>query len=63
MAGENRADIRATVAQMKLVGLQLEYFLDQVSRRPLRMITGVRPLPTDSVRAAEPADTMAQRAP
>ena len=63
MAGENRADIRATVAQMKLVGLQLEYFLDQVSRRPLRMITGVRPLPTDSVRAAEPADTVAQRAP
>ena len=53
MAGENRADIRATVAQMKVVGFQLENFLDQVSRRPLRMITGVHPANTDSLRAAE----------
>ena len=52
MANENRGDIRATVAQMKLVGIQLEHFLDQVSRRPLRMITGVRPVDMDSLRAS-----------
>lgn len=52
MATENRGDIRATVAQMKFVGIQLEHFLDQVSRRPLRMITGVRPVDMDSLRAA-----------
>lgn len=58
MAGENRADIRATVAQMKVVGFQLENFLDQVSRRPLRMLTGVHPANTDSLRAAQaPLDT------
>jgi ABC-type transporter Mla subunit MlaD len=51
VATENRADIRTTVAQMKVVGLQLEYFLDQVSRRPLRMITGIKPANTDSLRA------------
>lgn len=61
MAGENRADIRATVAQMKIVGFQLENFLDQVSRRPLRMITGVHPANTDSLRAAQAAiDTTAR---
>lgn len=53
MAGENRSDIRATVAQMKVVGFQLENFLDQVSRRPLRMLTGVHPANTDSLRAAQ----------
>lgn len=51
VATENRADIRTTVAQMKQVGLQLEYFLDQVSRRPLRMITGIKPPNADSLRA------------
>ena len=52
MATENRGDIRATVAQMKFVGIQLEHFLDQVSRRPLRMLTGVQPVNMDSLRAA-----------
>lgn len=52
MASENRGDIRATVSQMKLVGLQLEHFLDQVTRRPLRMITGIHPVDMDSLRAA-----------
>jgi ABC-type transporter Mla subunit MlaD len=52
MAVDNRADIRATVSQMKVVGFQLENFLDQVSRRPLRMLTGVHPANTDSLRNA-----------
>lgn len=62
MARENRTDIRATVAQMKVVGVQLEYFLDQVSRRPLRMITGIKPMNTDSVHGAG-ADSSARTPP
>jgi len=44
------------------VGVQLEYFLDQVSRRPLRMITGMKPMNTDSLHAAA-GDTTAQVSP
>jgi ABC-type transporter Mla subunit MlaD len=62
MAVDNRADIRATVSQMKVVGFQLENFLDQVSRRPLRMLTGVHPANTDSLRHAE-TDPTAQTSP
>ena len=62
MAGENRADIRATVSQMKVVGFQLENFLDQVSRRPLRMLTGVHPANTDSLRNAG-SDTAVRTSP
>lgn len=62
MAGENRANIRTTVAQMKVVGLQLEYFLDQLSRRPLRMITGMTPPNPDSLRAIT-ADSAARHRP
>lgn len=62
VANENRADIRATVAQMKVVGVQLEYFLDQVSRRPLRMITGMKPMNTDSLRSTA-ADSAARASP
>ena len=63
MATENRADIRATVAQMKMVGFQLEYFMDQMSRRPMRMLTGMKPMDADSVRARMAADSAAQVTP
>jgi ABC-type transporter Mla subunit MlaD len=63
MASENRADIRATVAQMKIVGFQLEYFMDQMSRRPMRMLTGMKPMDADSVRARMAADSAAGAAP
>lgn len=53
---ENRADIRATVEHLQAVSAQLEHFVDQVSRRPLRMLSGVHPLPPDSLRAV-PADS------
>ena len=62
VASENRADLRTTVAQMKVVGLQLEYFLEQLSRRPLRMITGIRPVNTDSLRGVT-TDTLARGTP
>lgn len=49
MGGENRADIRSTVEHLQATSAKLEYFVDQVSRRPLRMISGVHPM--DSTRA------------
>jgi ABC-type transporter Mla subunit MlaD len=52
IAGENRASLRRTADHLYVVSAKLEYFLDQVSRRPLRMITGVRPLPRDSIPGA-----------
>jgi ABC-type transporter Mla subunit MlaD len=45
-------DILTTVQTMNIVSAKLEYFLDQVSRRPHRLITGIRPLPDDSLRKA-----------
>ena len=58
IVAENRADIRSTVSQMKVVGLQLEYFMDQLSRRPMRMLTGIKPVNPDSLHAAVAADTL-----
>jgi ABC-type transporter Mla subunit MlaD len=49
IAGENRAVVRTTAENLFVISAKLEHFLDQVSRRPLRMIYGVRPL-ADSVR-------------
>lgn len=41
---ENRGDLRATVADMRTMSRQLNHFIDQLSRRPYRLLTGVRPL-------------------
>jgi ABC-type transporter Mla subunit MlaD len=54
LATENRGDLRATVANLSEASRQLNNFVDQMSRRPLRALTGVKPLPAvqrDSVRA------------
>jgi ABC-type transporter Mla subunit MlaD len=48
---ENRADLRATVVNLTEASRQLNHFVDQMSRRPFRALTGVKPLPRDSVRA------------
>ncbi|MGB7211644.1 MAG: MlaD family protein [Gemmatimonadales bacterium] len=53
---ENRADIRTTIEHLTRASAQLEHFVDQVSRRPLRMISGVHPLPPDSP-SASPGDS------
>lgn len=55
IAGENRQVVRTTAENLFVISAKLEHFLDQVSRRPLRMIYGVKPLP-DTVRQA-PAGT------
>ena len=54
IAGENRTVVRTTAENLFVISAKLEHFLDQVSRRPLRMLYGVRPLP-DTVRVVRPS--------
>lgn len=56
MAGENREVVRTTAENLYVISAKLESFLDQVSRRPLRMITGVTVLSTDSLRIRSRAE-------
>ncbi|HKC40938.1 MAG TPA: MlaD family protein [Gemmatimonadales bacterium] len=48
---ENRADLRATVMNLTEASRQLNHFVDQMTRRPYRALTGVKPLPRDSTGA------------
>ncbi|MEO8200382.1 MAG: hypothetical protein ABI679_07675 [Gemmatimonadota bacterium] len=54
IAGENRDVVRTTAQNLFVISSKLEYFLDQVSRRPLRMITGITPLPADTSKVRTP---------
>lgn len=45
LATENRDGLRATVANLNEASRQLNNFVDQMSRRPFRALTGVKPLP------------------
>ncbi|MBI4541490.1 MAG: MCE family protein [Gemmatimonadetes bacterium] len=42
MGGENRPEVRAIMVNMRQLSEQLQYVLEQVGRRPMRLITGVR---------------------
>ncbi len=48
MGSENRERIRETIEELARSAVILHNFADKVSRRPLRMFTGVRPPPSDS---------------
>ena len=48
---ENRSDLRETVTNLTEASRQLNHFVDQMSRRPLRALTGVKPLPRDTAGA------------
>lgn len=67
MAGENREVVRTTAQNLYVISAKLDHFLDQVSRRPLRMITGVSAMSSDSLRARSratdsmPADSTGNR--
>lgn len=52
LATENRSDLRLTVTNLTEASRQLNNFVDQMSRRPYRAFTGVKPLPPrDTVQA------------
>jgi len=42
-------DIRQTLSNLRIISAKMDWFVDQISRRPHRLLTGVRPLPADSV--------------
>jgi ABC-type transporter Mla subunit MlaD len=52
IASDNRATVRELSDRLLRAAIVLEHFSDQVSRRPLRLLTGVRPPP-----GAAPGDT------
>ena len=49
MASENREAIRETITRLARSAQVLEHFADQVSRRPVRMLTGVTPPDQDTI--------------
>jgi ABC-type transporter Mla subunit MlaD len=56
MANENRERIRQTAENIQVVSVKMEYLIDQLSRRPLKVISGVHPLSHDSL--LTPVDTV-----
>jgi len=54
MVAENRPVMQSTVANLLIASRQLNHFLEEASRRPYRLFTGVRPLPGDSTAAPKP---------
>jgi ABC-type transporter Mla subunit MlaD len=42
-------DIRQTLRTMRVMSAKMEYFIDQVSRRPHRLLTGVHQISRDSI--------------
>ncbi len=47
---ENRVDLRETVTNLTELSRQLNHFVDELSRRPYRVLTGVKPLSRDTTR-------------
>jgi ABC-type transporter Mla subunit MlaD len=45
VTAENRSDVRTAVANLTLLTKQLNHLAEEVSRRPYRLLTGVKPLP------------------
>jgi ABC-type transporter Mla subunit MlaD len=43
LATENRASIRETLEHLRRSSILMDHFIEQVSRRPMRMLTGVKP--------------------
>jgi ABC-type transporter Mla subunit MlaD len=52
MTAENRADVRTAVANLTQLTRQLNHMAEEISRRPYRALSGVKPLAKDSGRTA-----------
>ncbi|MEO8031181.1 MAG: hypothetical protein ABJC74_15695 [Gemmatimonadota bacterium] len=50
VANENRVDVHTTLVQIRQISVKLEYYLDQMGRKPMRFFTGIRPYPADTAR-------------
>ncbi|MBI4503249.1 MAG: hypothetical protein HY700_19095 [Gemmatimonadetes bacterium] len=48
MATENRGNIKETLEHLRRSSIMMDHFIDQVSRRPVRMLTGVKAPVADS---------------
>ena len=59
MTAENRDDVRTAVANLTQLTRQLNHLADEVSRRPYRLLTGVKPLTADSTRPTDPTNKRA----
>jgi len=60
MVAENRAAVNEAMANLTVASRQLNHFLEEASRRPYRLFTGVTPLPprdttADTARARPPS--------
>ena len=42
MGGENRPEVSATIVNFRNISTQLGYVLEQLSRRPMRFLSGVK---------------------
>ena len=51
MLAENHAAVNEAMANLTLASRQLNHFLEEASRRPYRLFTGVTPLPRDTAAA------------
>ncbi|HSB54947.1 MAG TPA: hypothetical protein VLD58_11345, partial [Gemmatimonadales bacterium] len=49
LTGDVGPDVRQTLKTMRVVSAKFEYFIDQVSRRPHRLLTGVHQISRDSL--------------
>jgi ABC-type transporter Mla subunit MlaD len=58
MTAENRADVRTAVANLTQLTRQLNHLAEEVSRRPYRLVTGVKPLGPDTTHASDPRDSV-----
>lgn len=58
ITAENRTDVRTAVTNLTELTRQLNHLTEEVSRRPYRLLTGVRPLPTDSLHPVDPKDSV-----
>ncbi|MFI5209771.1 MAG: MlaD family protein [Gemmatimonadales bacterium] len=48
MARENSADVHTSLMEIRHISLMMDYYLDQLGRKPVRMFTGIKPFPGDS---------------
>lgn len=51
IVGEDRVTLQETLRHLHNSAMLLEHFADQVSRRPTRLLTGVKPPPLDTTRS------------